>query len=339
MTRETTASLRDPGLLRADLHVHSYHSGYARHLAFLRTRDCYSAPEAVYRAAKARGMDLVTITDHDSIDGCLEFLNAHPDTPDFFISEEIECHVPESHGRKASADRLKVHVAAYGIDERIHREIQPLRSNLFEAAAFLREQGVFFALNHLFFFFNQQMPLHDYLAAVVPLFPGFEVRNGAMLEEHNVLVEDILRDQPGRAASFVAGSDAHTLGTIGTTYTEAPGRTRDDYLRSLRTGRSRAGGRHGGTLRVAREIYGVVFRYWASLVGLERQDLTWPRRALGLGFSAISLPAEFVPLLVAALQKRAERERIARCRHEWETARSRRGDEAAPLAASRAERA
>ena len=65
-------------LLRADLHVHSYHSGYAGRQNVLRARDCYSEPEAVYRTAKARGMDLVTITDHDSIDGCLEF-DLHPE--------------------------------------------------------------------------------------------------------------------------------------------------------------------------------------------------------------------------------------------------------------------
>src|SRR5580704_3014740 len=116
-----------PRVLRADLHLHSYHSGRAGHLKFLCARDCYSAPEAVYAAAKARGMDLVTITDHDSVDGCLEFLHGHPDSDDFFISEEVECRFPDLD--------LKVHVGAYGISERIHREIQPLRRNVFEAVA------------------------------------------------------------------------------------------------------------------------------------------------------------------------------------------------------------
>src|SRR5437667_12827481 len=113
----------DARTLRADMHVHSYHSGYSGQLPFLRARDCYSAPEAVYAAAKSRGMDVVTITDHDSIDGCLAFLERHPDANDFFISEEIECRFP-------GAD-LKVHIGAYGIDEREHREIQPLRRNVF----------------------------------------------------------------------------------------------------------------------------------------------------------------------------------------------------------------
>ncbi len=39
-------------MMRADLHVHSYHSGYNHDLPFLRSRDCYNGPEAVYRTAK-----------------------------------------------------------------------------------------------------------------------------------------------------------------------------------------------------------------------------------------------------------------------------------------------
>ncbi len=304
----------DPGnrVLRADLHVHSYHSGYARHLRFLRTRDCYCDPEAVYRAARSRGMDLVTITDHDSIGGCLEFLNRHPGAEDFFVSEEIECLFP--------GVPLKAHIAAYDIDERIHREIQQLRSNVYDVVEYLKQQDVFFALNHLFFFFERQMPLERYLAATLPLFPSFEVRNGAMLPEHNVLIEDVLsaRANDPHGAVLIGGSDAHTLTFVGTTYTEAPGAKREQFLQSLRAGRTRVGGRHGSALRVAREIYGVVFRYWASLVGVGRQELSWARRASGLGFSAASLPAEFIPALVALVDKTRERARVAGYRREWE---------------------
>ena len=300
--------------MRADLHLHSFHSGYATHLTFLRARDCYSEPEAVYAVAKARGMDLVTITDHDSIDGCLEFLDRRPDADDFFISEEIECLVPGL--------PLKVHIGAYDISERIHREVQPLRHSVYETAAYLRTQDVFFTLNHLFFFLHQQMSLGDYLRALLPLFSAFEVRNGTMLEAHNRLIEDILteRRRTGSTVVAVGGSDAHTLAGIATTYTEVPGRNREEFLQNLRAGRTRVGGRHGGTLRVMREIYGVVSRYWASLAGVGRQELSWRRRALGLAFSTISMPAEFIPALIAVIDKNGERRRIDRFREEWATA-------------------
>jgi predicted metal-dependent phosphoesterase TrpH len=293
-------------VLRADLHLHSYHSGHAGHLRFLRARDCYSDPDAVYAAAKARGMDLVTITDHDSVDGCLEFLDRHPGADDFFISEEVECRVP-------GVD-LKVHIGVYGISERIHRDIQPLRRNVFDAVAYLRSEGVFYALNHLFFFFKGQLPLDEYLGLARRLFPAFEVRNGTMLAAHNELAEAIVgrwsASSPGPLTA-IGGSDSHTLRGIGTTYTEAPGSTRDEFLQSLRAGRARACGRHGSTWREAREIYGVVGRYWATLLGAGRQDLSWPRRTLGLAFSALSMPFEFSPLVVAALHKRDERRRVS----------------------------
>jgi predicted metal-dependent phosphoesterase TrpH len=316
------------GLLRADLHVHSYHSGYASHLEVLHARDCYSEPEAVYATAKARGMDIVTITDHDSIDGCLEFLQRHPDADDFFISEEIECVFPGTD--------FKVHIGAYDIDETIHREIQPLRRNVYDAAAYLRSRGVFYVLNHPFFFFKDQMALPQYVGIALETFPAFEVRNGTMLPEHNQLAEAIARASGGGAhasIATIAGSDSHTLTGIGTTYTEVPGTNRREFLANLRAGLGRPGGVHGSAAREAREIYGVVARYWASLVGVGRQELSWRRRAFGLAFSAVSMPFEFIPLIVAFLDKRGEAERVARYTRHWAHA-SRTARAASPIGES-----
>src|SRR5262245_61491219 len=83
------------GYLKADMHCHTYHSGLTGHTTACETMDSYSSPQALYDLAKKRGMDLVTITDHDSIDGCLAFLDKNPDCPDFFIGEEVTVQVPE----------------------------------------------------------------------------------------------------------------------------------------------------------------------------------------------------------------------------------------------------
>jgi predicted metal-dependent phosphoesterase TrpH len=295
------------GLLRADLHVHSYHSGYASHMRFLRTRDCYSNPEDIYRVARARGMDLVTITDHDSIDGCLEFLNRHPDAADFFISEEVECAIPDV--------PVKVHVGVYGLTERIHRDLQPLRGNVYDVAAYLRECALCFALNHLFFFYRAEVPLERYLQALVPLFPAFEVQNGAMLRAHNELIGDVVartrKDDPFGATG---GSDAHTLRRIGSTYTEARGADWREFLGNVRDGRSHVAGAHGTAGSVAVEIYGVVAKYWATLAGFGRPDLSWSRRILGGVCTIASIPVQFLPLLIATLQKRSEARTVAACR-------------------------
>src|SRR5688572_146540 len=101
--------------LRADLHVHTCHSRHSGTLRFLGSRDCYSQPLDVYRVAKARGMDLVCITDHDSIDGGLELMERLPDVDDVIVGEEISCLLPEG--------RVEVHIAAYGMTESLHRDV------------------------------------------------------------------------------------------------------------------------------------------------------------------------------------------------------------------------
>src|SRR5215211_6644061 len=81
--------------LRADLHVHTCHSRVSGTLRFLGSRDCYSQPLDVYGVAKARGMDLVAITDHDEISGALELRDALPDADDIIVGEEVSCRLPD----------------------------------------------------------------------------------------------------------------------------------------------------------------------------------------------------------------------------------------------------
>src|SRR5213595_4316001 len=95
MNDPTPDVLSDPTLKRADLHCHSRFSVF-KYFRRANTRDCYNAPEDVYRLAKERGMSYVTLTDHDSIDGALYLLNKYPDMTDFFIGEEVETYFPES---------------------------------------------------------------------------------------------------------------------------------------------------------------------------------------------------------------------------------------------------
>src|SRR6267142_548348 len=118
-------------MLRADLHVHTCHSKVSGTLPFLGSRDCYSAPADVYRVAKARGMDLVAITDHDSIDGALELLDRRPGAKDVIVGEEISCRLQDGD--------IEVHLGVYGMTESLHRDVQPLRRNVFEVIAFLRD--------------------------------------------------------------------------------------------------------------------------------------------------------------------------------------------------------
>ena len=73
---------------RADLHIHSRHSDRAgdwvlRRLDFPAS---YSDPLQTYNRLRAAGMDFVTLTDHDTISGCLEI--AH--LPGVLVGEGLD---------------------------------------------------------------------------------------------------------------------------------------------------------------------------------------------------------------------------------------------------------
>jgi hypothetical protein len=301
--------------LRADLHVHTSHSTQSGNMRFLGSRDCYSRPAEVYRVAKARGMDVVAFTDHDSIGGALELLNARPDLAgEIIVGEEVSCRLPDGD--------LQVHLAVYGMTEALHRDLQPLRANVFDVIARLREADVLFALNHLLHFYRGEIPIDRYLRLLEAV-PAIEVRNGTMAAAHNRLLEQIAcegvgsprrsverRGLPTPPFAVTAGSDAHTLRRVGTTWIEAPGRSRDEFLANLRNGQGVPGGAHGTTATIAGDAYGVIARYVAALAGFGPRDLPPWRQAACLGFSAVSLPFQFIPLVMAARSKAGERRAV-----------------------------
>jgi predicted metal-dependent phosphoesterase TrpH len=293
-------------MLRADLHVHSCHSKISGTMPFLGSRDCYSTPAEVYRVAKARGMDLVALTDHDSIDGALELLAARADATDVIVGEEVSCRWP-------GAD-LTVHLGVYGMTEPLHREVQSLRGNVFDVTARLRQADVFFSLNHLLHFYRAQIPFDQYLRLLDEV-PALEVRNGTMLAAHNTLVESIAHRRAAASPfGMVAGSDAHTLRRVGLTWTAAPGRNREEFVASLRQGLGRPGGLHGTATTVAGDAYGVIGRYLAALAGHGPRDHAPLRRAACAAFAGATLPFQFLPLAIAMAGKAREGRQVAQAR-------------------------
>ncbi len=174
-----------------------------------------------------------------------------------------------------------------------------------------------FTLNHLFHFFRGEITVQTYLENLRPLFVGVEVRNAMMLPCQNELISKIVDDYEARALRFgsVAGSDAHILSRVGTTYTEAPGHSWKEFLANIWRGRPL--GQDGSTVTLVTEIYGVILNYWGSLVGLRRNGLTRAERIAGIGFSLLSLPFQFAPLLVAVLHGAQESMRVAKWEQKW----------------------
>jgi predicted metal-dependent phosphoesterase TrpH len=201
-------------------------------------RECYSEPEEVYEMLHRAGMDLITVTDHDSIDAA-EALRRHDD---FFLSEEVTCHMPSGN---------ELHVGVYDLTERQHVEIQRLRDDLPRLLAYLNEQHLFYSVNHAFSSITGRRSMEDFVW-LDGAFPAVEVRNGHVLERCNGLAER-MAEYSGKVG--LGGSDAHTLHSLASVCTKVPGaRNKEEFLEGLRHGRVQVEGRSGSFGRLTRDV-------------------------------------------------------------------------------------
>jgi predicted metal-dependent phosphoesterase TrpH len=234
--------------MRCDLHVHTIHSGMCSVPLLNRIcRESYNDPHEVYRTLKMRGMDLVTVTDHDSIDAA-ECLRHHPD---FFLSEEVSCRMPGG---------THLHMGVYGIEERDHVELQRRRDDMMSLLAYLDERRLLFSVNHVFSSLTGSRTDADF-ELFAARFPAVETLNGQMLKRANRYAGHFAENH-GKIA--IGGSDAHTMASLGRTHTKVSGaRDSREFLAGLRGGAGRVDGESGNYWKLTRAI----FEIGCSLIG------------------------------------------------------------------------
>ncbi len=221
---------------RADMHVHSTASelsklGIQRSLSL---PECATPPEEVYELAKRRGMDFVTITDHDTIDGALAI--AH--LPDTFISEELTVWF--------AGEPQAVHVLCYGIAPEDHEWLQTHNDSVENCAAYLQEHGVTTALAHPFYAVEAPLTAR-HRRRLAQLFPIWETRNGSRAKELNLPAFVYIETHGGTA---IGGSDDHAGIDIGRTFTQTPRvATPQEFLAHVREGRAEAHGAQGSAAK------------------------------------------------------------------------------------------
>ncbi len=288
-----------------DLHVHTCHSKTAGDVFLSRmgVHESYTQPDTVYRVAKARGMDFVTITDHDSISGALEI--AHLDR--VIIGEEITTFFPD--------DGACLHVVALDIDEAQHRDIQKCRNNIFELVSYLQTESVYHFVAHPFF--RMTTLSLEHVEQCLLLFETFEVRNGGKTLYPVDLIDRILAGlTPQKIESLasrygidpcaekpwlknkVAGSDDHGGILIGLNHTSTPFATSKDQLMTfLKSGQSQPEGDGGTPLAVAAEILSVT-----AQCAIERKwiNSSLKRRAIGNLFGPMPAKTTLMSRLFSA---------------------------------------
>ena len=198
-------------------------------------------------------MDYVTITDHDTIDGCLQII----DRPRTFVSEQVTTYFPQ--------DGCKLHILVWGISESQHREIAAVRENVFELQRYLQAGKIAHAVAHPLYSVNGKLESR-HLELLILLFKHFEGINGLRDALLSDLVQNLFnRLTPEKIAAlanlhnltsthaepwkkiFVGGSDDHGGQFAASAFTETPtAKSAEKFLDRVRNGDCSALG-HGGT--------------------------------------------------------------------------------------------
>src|SRR5438046_5745618 len=168
---------------KCDLHIHSRYSARSEEWLFRRFDfpDSYSDPKELHRQSLERGMNYVTITDHDTIDGCLQII----DLPHSFISEQVTTYFPQ--------DPCKIDILVWGISEEQHHNIEDVRDNILELQRYLQTAQIAHAVAHPLYSINGKLTA-SHLERLVLLFKHFEAVNGLRDSRLSDLAVKLLRE-------------------------------------------------------------------------------------------------------------------------------------------------
>ena len=268
---------------KADLHVHSSYSNKPTYWAMRKFNvpESYTSPLHLYKTARERGMDYVTITDHNAINGALDIGHL----PGAFVSSEITAHFPEND--------CKVHLVVLHISEDQFRSIMELRKNVYELVAYLQAHTIVHFLAHPLYAQNDKLNL-EIIERSLLLFTTFEIKNGCRAQRFNGFTERLVAAlnesvidrlankydlQPYGSTPWikgvVGGSDDHGglfIARAHTTVYDAA--TVDDFVAAIRDGESWADGADGGPLTMAHSLYGIAHSFYRERLGDRRRSAT-----------------------------------------------------------------
>jgi predicted metal-dependent phosphoesterase TrpH len=194
---------------RADIHIHSKYSGLAR-LWFLRFPESVNEPEDIVKRAKAVGLDTVCVTDHNTIRGgtlAKKFAKDY-DGVSVVVGEEISSQEGEIIGLFLNEDIPSGLSAAEVVDH-------------------IRSQGGLVVAPHPF---SMHVPALGFEVDKLDI-DGLEVFNAGHVDGYanNRAMEHSLSGKWAR----LAGSDSHSLATLGCAFTEFEGSGEEDLRKAI----------------------------------------------------------------------------------------------------------
>ncbi len=257
---------------KADLHVHCQASKRPSEwfLQKVGAQESYTDIDTLYTAAKQCGMDFVTITDHNTLEGSLELVKRHPE--DCFVSVEVTTYFPENN--------CKIHILLFDISPEEFEQADAIRRNIYLLRDYIRDNNIAYSVAHGFYNINKKLDLAT-LEKLIVLFDIFEGLNGARNRYYSETWQSILRNLTPQKINqlktkykidpissdpwikgFTGGSDDHAGLFIGRTSTLNDGAlSKQQFIEDIKNKKTTCTGRCNDFKSFAFSIYKIFCDY------------------------------------------------------------------------------
>lgn len=198
---------------KADIHIHTKYSGYSKDFSFI--PDSLSKPDKIIKISEKKGINLIAITDHNTIRGGIEVEKFAPSK--VIVGEEILTKDGEILGLF------------------LNQSIPPGLSAE-ETIEMIKEQGGLAIAPHPYSVICSSLKNKIFYLDL----DGIEVFNG--FHRDGILNRKALQENKIIKKASLAGSDAHTERMIGNCYTNFDGESLDDFYKAIKKRKTSIGG-------------------------------------------------------------------------------------------------
>ena len=198
--------------MKADLHIHTKYSGIGKFWK-LKFPDSVEEPRNILKVAKKKGIDIIAITDHNTVKGGVETKKLEKE---FGIEVIIGSEIMTTEGE----------IIGLFLNEEIPKGLTPE-----ETIELIKEQDGLAIAPHPYSPICKALGdrIFDLNLDGVEVFNAYH-RDGIV---NNIALNKVIKNYHKKPSAFIGGSDAHIARMVGNAYTLFEGNSADDLYKAI----------------------------------------------------------------------------------------------------------
>ena len=263
---------------KCDLHIHTKYSGYTKYMG-LTFPDSVEEPKRIMKYAKKKNLNVIAITDHNTIKGGLETKKLEKE---YGVEVIVGCEFSTTEGE----------IIGLFLNEEIPKKLSPE-----ETIDRIHEQGGLAIVPHPYSPICHAIgdKMFDLKVDGVEVFNAYH-RDGIV---NNIALEKVVSNYHKKPVAFIGSSDAHLAKMVGNGHTIFKGIDSDDLYRAIINKNTSYGGKPTPLIDIILWSYGMVYesekRILKSFIN-NNLNISFYKKIMALigGFVYISTPLPII---------------------------------------------